>query len=47
MAQDALRPGGVFILEAYTPRQVAFGTGLVLVVLAFVCFFDVVFVSHA
>ena len=27
MAQDALRPGGVFILEAYTPKQVAFGTG--------------------
>jgi hypothetical protein len=27
MAQDALRPGGMFILEAYTPQQVAFGTG--------------------
>jgi hypothetical protein len=27
MAQDALRPGGHFILEAYTPRQIAFGTG--------------------
>ncbi|MDD5364562.1 MAG: class I SAM-dependent methyltransferase [Gallionellaceae bacterium] len=23
----ALRPGGVFLLEAYTPRQVQFGTG--------------------
>ena len=23
----ALRPGGVFILEAYTPEQLAFGTG--------------------
>jgi hypothetical protein len=27
MAQDALRPGGMFILEAYTPRQIAFGSG--------------------
>jgi hypothetical protein len=27
MAQDALRPGGMFILEAYTPQQIAFGTG--------------------
>jgi len=23
----ALRPGGAFVLEAYTPRQLAFGTG--------------------
>ncbi|NTV95252.1 MAG: class I SAM-dependent methyltransferase [Thiobacillus sp.] len=23
----ALRPGGVFLLEAYTPRQLAYGTG--------------------
>ena len=30
MAKNALRPGGLFILEAYTPRQIAFGTGLVL-----------------
>jgi|LauGreDrversion4_2_1035121.scaffolds.fasta_scaffold1627990_1 hypothetical protein len=27
MAQEALRPGGMFILEAYTPKQIAFGTG--------------------
>jgi hypothetical protein len=27
MAQDALRSGGMFILEAYTPRQIAFGSG--------------------
>ena len=27
MAQDALRQGGMFILEAYTPQQIAFGTG--------------------
>ncbi len=27
MAQDALRPGGMFILEAYTPQQIVFGTG--------------------
>jgi len=24
---QGLRPGGVFVLEAYTPRQLAFGTG--------------------
>lgn len=24
---DALRPGGVFLMEAYTPRQLALGTG--------------------
>jgi hypothetical protein len=24
---DALLPGGVFILEAYTPRQLRYGTG--------------------
>lgn len=24
---EALRPGGVFVLEAYTPRQLAHGTG--------------------
>jgi hypothetical protein len=26
-ALAALRPGGLLILEAYTPRQLAFGTG--------------------
>ncbi len=26
-AVRALRPGGVFLLESYTPRQLAFGTG--------------------
>lgn len=26
-AADGLRPGGVFVMEAYTPAQLAFGTG--------------------
>ena len=26
-AVQGLRPGGVFLLELYTPRQLAFGTG--------------------
>ena len=26
-AVEGLRPGGTFVLEAYTPRQLAFGTG--------------------
>ena len=24
---NGLRPGGVFLLEAYTPRQIEYGTG--------------------
>ena len=47
MAKNALMPGGIFILEAYTPRQIAFGTGFWFVVWGLMIFFCFVLTLEA